>query len=390
MAKNGICTNFGNCPNADDRKVLTIQDGQEFVCPNPDCGKELIPTTNPTTSPDILKRVLYALGVVVLIGLGWGIWTTLAGKEPVGDSKIKSPIDSTSTPSPVVDDPVTDVDPTSKVNTFLTDFNYAPPLPSAENSVIKGVIELGATGFNSFIIRVDGQRNWKLEKAEFGSSLVYEHMATEEEIIRSLKEYIAETLKYGVKPQNIHFIASSGAGAEENVIKIMNVLRSKFGYVVNTVTAEEEAKYALRSVLPKNYENAAFVVDMGSSNTKISYVSAGRMVGIETFGSKYFQLNHTPKEVRDDIQKKLATLPKNVRSLCFIIGGVPYELAKQIRKDKERYNSLMSPNAYSPEGERQKAGLTIYSAIANATQCRHFVFDWDSNFSIGFLLSLGV
>ncbi len=34
------------------------------------------------------------------------------------------------------------------------------------------------------------------------------------------------------------------------------------------------------------------------------------------------------------------------------------------------------------------AGLNIYKAIAEATNTDTFVFDWDANFTIGFLLSL--
>lgn len=34
------------------------------------------------------------------------------------------------------------------------------------------------------------------------------------------------------------------------------------------------------------------------------------------------------------------------------------------------------------------AGLNIYKAIADATGTDTFVFDWDANFTIGFLLGL--
>jgi hypothetical protein len=382
MAKQGICVNIGNCENANNKKEITVQDGQEFTCP--ECGKPLVAVNKERTSP---PNWAYLLGVVLLIGLGWLGWTF--SKAPtLNNQKEEVQSDSSKKDGITQEQANLPFDTTSNANAFLTDFNYLPPLPDAKKSVLKGIVELGATGFNSFIIREDEQRNWKLEKAAYGSSLVYEHMATEDEIVKGLREYIADILKYGVKPKNIHFIASSGAGKEENVIKIMDVMRDQLGYRVNTVTPEQEAKFALRSILPEKYENNAFVVDMGSSNTKISFIQNGKEVGFDTFGSKYFQLDHSDNEVRNDIQKKLASLPKNVRETCFIMGGVPYELAKQIRKDKERYNCLKSPNAYTPEGDRQKAGLVIYSAVAQATQCRQFVFDWDANFSIGYLRSI--
>ena len=41
-------------------------------------------------------------------------------------------------------------------------FSYRPTAPVGGK--LKGVVELGASGFNLFIVRVDNQRNWKLEK----------------------------------------------------------------------------------------------------------------------------------------------------------------------------------------------------------------------------------
>ncbi|WP_236648679.1 hypothetical protein [Spirosoma sp. 209] len=379
MAKQGICVNIGNCDNANNKKVITVQDGLDFTCP--ECEKPLVAVAKEQKR---VPMVAYLLVAGLLAGLAWYGWNSFTeGSPPVKPDRDSSDlVDGGSEPI------IPPYDTTSKANAFLTDFAYLPPVPDAQKSLLKGIVELGATGFNSFIIREDDQRNWKLEKAAYGSSLVYEHMATEDDIVKGLREYIADILKYGVKPKNIHFIASSGASKEENVMKIMDIMRDKLGYRVNTVTPEQEAKFALRCILPEKYEGNAFVVDMGSSNTKISYIENGKEVGFDTFGSKYFQLDHTDTEVRNDILTKFSKVPKNVRSICFIMGGVPFELAKQIRKDKERYNCLMSPNAYVPEGDRQKAGLVIYSAIAQATQCRQFVFDWDANFSIGYLRSI--
>jgi hypothetical protein len=59
-----------------------------------------------------------------------------------------------------------------------------------------------------------------------------------------------------------------------------------------------------------------------------------------------------------------------------------------VRNGKERYTVLKAPADYKAEGEKQKAGLNIYKAIADATGCQTFVFDWDANFTIGFLLTL--
>ena len=261
-------------------------------------------------------------------------------------------------------------------------FNYTAPLPNAGK--LKGVVELGATGFNSFIIRVDNQRNWKLEKAEFGVSLVKEGLATDEDVKAGLRRYIADMVGFGVGARDIHFVVSSGAQKEEIMPKINAALKT-MGYVVNVVTPEQEAKLALRSVLPEQFKKSGFVVDIGSGNTKISWLPNG---ALEAAGAKYYQNNLSAGTVYQDVKSKASQVPSNLRNTCFIIGGVPYELAKQTRSGKERYTVLKAPADYKAEGAKQEAGLNIYAAIADATGCKQFVFDWDANFTIGFLLNL--
>lgn len=271
-------------------------------------------------------------------------------------------------------------------NTFNTSFGFTAPMPV--NGKLKGVVELGATGFNSFIVRMDAQKNWKLENAEFGASLVHENMATDEDIRQGLKRYIAKMLDFGVQGKDIHFVVSSGAAKSEVTTKITSVLRT-MNYFVNVVTPQQEAQYAYKAAIGSGYDSRAFVVDIGSGNTKISYKQGSWITGIECPGAKYYQNGMTDAAVYQDVKAKAAQVPAGLRQTCFIIGGVPFELADQTRKNKEeRYTPLMSPGAYQAKGEKQKAGLNIYKAIADATGCQQFIFDWDANFTIGFLLSL--
>jgi hypothetical protein len=261
-------------------------------------------------------------------------------------------------------------------------FNYNAPSPSGGK--LRGVIELGATGFNSFIIKVDAQKNWKIEKAEFGVSLVKEGLATDEDVKAGLRRYIADMVGFGVGARDIHFVVSSGAQKEAIMPKINAALKS-MGYVVNVVTPEQEARLALRAALPDQFRSSAFVVDIGSGNTKISWLPNG---AIETPGAKYYQNNLSAGAVFSEVKSKASAVPSNLRGTCFIIGGVPYELAKQTRNGKERYTVLKAPADYKADGAKQEAGLNIYAAIADATGCKQFVFDWDANFTIGFLLNL--
>lgn len=71
-------------------------------------------------------------------------------------------------------------------------------------------------------------------------------------------------------------------------------------------------------------------------------------------------------------------IPSGQRATCFIIGGVPFDLAKKLRNGKERYTVLNLPNAYTSETAAKVNGcVNIYKAIADATNCKQFVFDWD-------------
>ncbi|MBC7410580.1 MAG: hypothetical protein H7339_19520 [Arcicella sp.] len=266
-----------------------------------------------------------------------------------------------------------------------TAFNYTPPGPVAGK--LKGVVELGASGFNSFIIRIDADKNWKQEKAEFGNSLVMENMASDDDIRIGLKKYIGGMLDYGVSGKDIHFVVSSGALKSEGTQKIINVLKS-LKYFVNTVTPEKEGQLGLKCVQPPKFADNSFVADIGSGNTKISWKEGSKISSVETYGAKYFEKGTTDETVSTEVQAKVKQIPSDKRNLCFIIGGVPFELAKKVRNGKERYTVLDAPSAYKLDNAKSKAGLNIYKTIAETTGCKQFVFDWDANFTIGFLLDL--
>ena len=273
----------------------------------------------------------------------------------------------------------------SVASSSASTFDYQAPQPV--DGRLKGVVELGASGFNSFVVKIDKQKNWKLEKAEFGNSLVTENMASDEDIRIGLKKYIGGMLDYGVGGRDIHFVVSSGAIKSEVTLKIIKALKS-LNYYVNTVTAEQEGAYGLKVVLPKQFENEAFVTDIGSGNTKISWAASGGVTSLESYGAKYFQNNVSDATVATEVTTKVKQIPSANRKMCFIIGGVPFELAKIARKGKERYTILNAPDAYKLENAKSKAGLNIYKAIVQTTGCQQFIFDWDANFTIGFLLGL--
>lgn len=264
-------------------------------------------------------------------------------------------------------------------------FTYEAPAPV--NGKLKGVVELGASGFNSFIVRIDKDRRWKLEKADFGNSLVLENMASDDDVRKGLKAYIGQMLDYGVGGRDIHFVVSSGAQKAAGTAKIIQALKS-LNYVVNTVTPEKEGVLGLRSVLPPSYADKAFVTDIGSGNTKISWLAGGAPSSVETYGAKYFSNGTADEVVTTEVKAKAKQVPVGLRQTCFIIGGVPFEMAKKVRNGKERFTVLKAADTYQLDNAKSKAGLNIYKSIAEATGCQQFVFDWDANFTIGYLLTL--
>jgi len=326
------------------------------------------------------SKFLITLVIVAIAFFGLRYLSSQMNNNSSGSTGTTSQPSATTTPAKTVEQPST-----TTTTATTSSFTYTPTEPV--NGKLKGVVELGATGFNSFIVRIDNLKNWKLEKAEFGNSLVMENMATDADVRDGLKRYIGKMLDFGVGGKEIHFVVSSGALKAESTQKIIKALKG-LGYVVNTVTPEQEGKLALKAALPRAYDQRAFVVDMGSGNTKISWMQNGQVSAVETHGSKYYQNNLNPTTVYQEASAKAKQVPTAQRQTCFIIGGVPFELAKQTRNGKERYTVLKAPDGYTADGEKQKAGLNIYKAIADATGCKQVVFDWDANFTIGFLLTL--
>ena len=265
------------------------------------------------------------------------------------------------------------------------EFNYTPEKP--ENGTLRGVVEVGATGFNSFVINMDNQKRWEIISKDFGESLAYEGLATTEDIRAGLKKYLAAMFDKGVAKNNMHFVISSGAQKEPKTGIISNELK-KMGYVVNNVTAEQEAKFGLKATIPPPFADNSFMVDIGSGNTKISWDEGGTLKTMELPGAKYYEKGTTDEAVYEQVKSQVAKIPEGKRNVGFILGGVPFTLAKQHRKGEERYTVLKATQSYKASDKKMAAGLNIYKAIADATNTDTFVFDWDANFTIGFLLSL--
>ena len=60
-------------------------------------------------------------------------------------------------------------------------------------------------------------------------------------------------------------------------------------------------------------------------------------------------------KVYNEVKAKCADIPSMRRKTCFIIGGVPFSMAKQVRESKERYTILKAPKDYKLDDAKGKA-----------------------------------
>lgn len=288
-------------------------------------------------------------------------------------------------------------DVTKIVNTKTTDVVTTETASKAEsidiqvgtpvNGRLKGVIEVGASGFNSFVVNVDKDKNWEMVDKQFGESLAYEGFASTSDVKQGLKKYLGAIFAKGVSGRDVHFVISSGALKNPKTELIAKAI-AQDGFVVNRATADQEGKLALKASLPKEYQDKGFSVDMGSGNTKVSWYENGRAKTVEVVGAKYYQNGVTDADAYKQLADALKQVPQNLRQYCFIIGGVPFQLAQQVRNGEERFTVLPNPDNYSAGSDvKLKSGLNLYRAIYEEAGSKT-VFDWDANFTIGFLLTL--
>jgi hypothetical protein len=278
--------------------------------------------------------------------------------------------------------------PTDNAAASTTDHIFSYVAPKPQNGILNGVVEVGASGFNSFTILRDDEGRWEIKTKDFGQSLAYEGMASTEDIRFGLKKYLAIMFEKGVNKSNMHFVVSSGAQKSEQTMKVVGELK-KMGYFVNLVTSDQEGKLALHATVPPSYQSKSFMIDIGSGNTKISWEEGMSLKSVELPGAKYYEKGLTDEQVYAQVKEAASQVPQALRETAFIIGGVPYAIAKDDGADTRRYTVLGDPSSYKAGDNRKKqAGLNIYKAIKDATGTKQFVFDVDANFTIGFLLGL--
>lgn len=263
-------------------------------------------------------------------------------------------------------------------------FEYQPQSP--EDGQLMASIEIGSLGLNYFIISIDQQDRWETIRSEFGrSNLIFNEsdLGEIETKVESFKNVIIEN---GVDPSNIHVVASSSSLEFVDTEELKKTVE-QLGLQLHLISAKQEANYSLIAAVPKEFTDESFLVDMGSGNTKLSWVNNGDTISIDNYGSKYY-LDGTPDSaVFRTFRESLLKIPLKNRNLCFMIGGTPYEFANHSNNRVGRYSILQAPSTYPDNEEKWKAGVVIYEALV-LSPTYSYIFDWEANFSIGFLTTV--
>lgn len=264
-------------------------------------------------------------------------------------------------------------------------FNHYAPLPV--NGKHKGVIVMGCSGFDAFVIEVDKNRNWKQKEALFGKSLMMENQMTYEMLEEKMVIYMEKMANYAIDKSDIYLVMSSVISTNEDRKNLLTKTANQFGITARTVDYSDEARFAFMAMMPDEYKDKAFVIDLGSGNTKISWEENGVIKTRETYGSKYKQENHNHETIFKAVSEIASSIPDDLAKNCFLIGGAPYELANKNKEYTDRYTVLEPLENYQPTDEKVIGGINILQAVVLTKKTRNFIFDWESNFGIGFVLN---
>lgn len=283
-------------------------------------------------------------------------------------------------------------------NTTISKFDYTPVLP--EDGKIKAVVIIGAAGFDGFIIKIDKDKNWESKKAYWGKeSNIWDGNASSEEIMKGFRSFLGTIAKDGKEfgsknlDRRVQLIVSSGASkVNTTTSKIIKAL-TKNKWIPTKISAEKEAEYGFIASVPEEHRNDSFFVDIGSGNTKIAWMENDKFNTAEGPGAKAYKIPKTKEGVYEDIKNLLENVPDDLRERAFMLGGVPYKLAKKVKNDDKFYTTLLQPCQYETQDFKEKSrekmeyGLKIYEAIQDATGTEQYIFPWHSNFGIGFLIN---
>lgn len=169
-----------------------------------------------------------------------------------------------------------------------------------------------------------------------------------ERMFKVLNEYSGIIKKY-----NCEKVLVTGTNAfriASNKGELVNQIKSKFGFEVNVISGEEEARFSYLGVSNEYRENNLLVVDIGGGSTEIISGSKNRIdfrksypIGVVSLTEKFF---HSEPPVKKDLDKLtkyvqniLGEITQRVKEIdtAIAIAGTPTTLAC-IKLNLKNYN----------------------------------------------------
>lgn len=250
------------------------------------------------------------------------------------------------------------------------------------NPQLRAAVQITDGSMNAYIASIDRSNRWALNKADIGNTEVFGHLANAEDLKKSLKAYINSLIEFGVAKTDIHFIVRDSDARKQQIPQITSMVET-LGYDVVTISTQQEASDILRAGLPAKYSSEGFVLDIEKTNTVIAFAEDSSHVnGLNTYGSHYPEKGITDESLNKSVSQVAGTVPKERRQVCFVMGQGAGEFLGAQQGDM--FMKMKDPGSYGSTG----GGLNIYKAVYEATGCNQFIYNWESNAAVGYLLRL--
>ena len=91
--RKGICTNYDNCKNADNKVTVKVELSEDFICP--ECEQDLVAVETKSINFPVKKVLIIAIPVIVLSFLVWGGFALFSGRKAASENNKKVDIKPT-------------------------------------------------------------------------------------------------------------------------------------------------------------------------------------------------------------------------------------------------------------------------------------------------------
>lgn len=252
----------------------------------------------------------------------------------------------------------------------------------------KAIIEITGKRLRSFVIDIDTFSNWKLIYHKIGEDDVFEKLRAIEDVNREVQKHLLLISEY-TKTSHVDFVVKPRSLEYPKVPLVIEGIYG-MGYKVKEVGLEDEAKYALAAILPKQYKENSYIVDINEERTKISWYLGTTLITEETYGHSYHKSGTSEHHVVESLEGIISRIPETLRTNCFIIGEVPTKLASLHKVEGRVFQLLLAPEDYQANSDDLLCGLNIYKTIYDISSTSKgrtsFIYRWNVTYALGYLL----